>query len=100
MDAATNQKKYIPRVHVHQDRWNKEQGNSNEGTTTGPHARTTSAEKQEESRKTELEEETQSPRDTRLASRIHMRAKPSPGYVRKVRQAVSFRPMPFMRIGV
>ena len=48
----------------------------------------------------ELEEETPTPRDTRLTSRIHMRAKPSPGYVKKVRQAVSFRPMPFMRIGV
>jgi len=40
------------------------------------------------------------PRDTFLASRIYMRAKPSPGHVRKVRQAVSLRPMPFMRIGV
>jgi hypothetical protein len=99
VDAATNQKKYIPRVHVRQDRWNKEQGNSNEGRTTRPHART-NAEKQEERRRTELEEETHTPRDTRLASRIYMRAKPSPGHVRKVRQAVSFRPMPFMRIGV
>ena len=54
MDAATNQKKYIPRVNVRQDRWNKEQGNSNEGRTTRPHART-NAEKQEESIRTELE---------------------------------------------
>jgi hypothetical protein len=31
------------------------------------------------------------PRGTFLASRIYMRAKPSPGYVRKARQAVSVR---------
>jgi hypothetical protein len=42
---------------------------------------------------TELEEETTQPRDTFIASRIYMRAKPSPGYARKVRQAVR-RPMP------
>ena len=45
------------------------------------------AEKQEENRGTELKEETLKPRDTFLASRIYMRAKPSPGYVRKARQA-------------
>ena len=60
----------------------------NEGRTTRPHART-NAEKQEENRRTDQKKRHPKPRDTFLASRIYMRAKPSPGYVRKARQAVS-----------
>ena len=62
-------------------------GNSNKRRTARPHART-NAEKQDENRRTELEEEAPRPRDTFLAPGIYMCAKPSPGYVGKVRQAV------------
>jgi hypothetical protein len=95
--TINNHEEHIPRVYMRHDQWNKEQETATRGEQQD-HTRGQTRKNRKRAEERELEEETYTPRDTRLASRIHMRAKPSPGHAREVRQAVSFRPVSLMRM--